>query len=214
MKLFSQIIALSCYLIVAQGEPSACPTDPDVIGFTTINDLNEWMSTIWYFINSGGFYPPPYFFSLCPNTVFDDSFIFPVLNDTWVLCGGSGSSEDNCIVQTNETQVILLPHDYTSEGAVAPPLEQVNFLGLTFRKSSDVSIGAYGSANSWVFFKDCHWEENFGRFSIHILPSNLPEVAEKEKGAISSSKTTDDEAMFVQLLDCTFTVSVLKVLWT
>jgi len=145
MNLLKQALVTICILTSSSqmqdvtGEPVPCPTDPDIIGFSTINELNQWMSTIWYFINSGGFYPPPYFFSLCPNTVFDDSFIFPVLNDTWILCGSLGKASDNCILQANETQIVILPHDYSSEGSKAPALEHVNFLGLTLRKSTDVS---------------------------------------------------------------------------
>lgn len=162
MRILKKAVALlllstSFQLHEIAGEPSPCPNDPSVVGFSTISELNQWMSTIWYFINSGGFYPPPYFFSLCPNTIFEDSFVFPVLNDTWILCGGKGESSDNCILQQNETQVIILPHDYESEGAIAPKLEQVNFLGLTMKGSTDVSIGAYGSPSAWAFFKDCHW---------------------------------------------------------
>ena len=160
LQLISTVPALLISQLVTKtiAEPIPCPTDPSLKGFTTISELNQWMSTVWYFVNSGGFYPPPYFFSLCPNTVYDDAFIFPVLNDTWILCGALGASESNCLIQTNDTQIVILPHDYTSEGAVSPPLEHVNFLGLTMRKSTDVSVGAYGSSSGWAFFKDCRWE--------------------------------------------------------
>lgn len=140
------------------GHPEPCVSDLSIVGFSSIGRLNQWMATVWYFLNQGGRPNPPYTFHLCPNTVFDDDFIFPVLNDTWIVCGKAGSSTDNCIVEGGETQVVILPHDYTSEGAKTPPLEHVNFLGITFTKSTDVSVGAYGGQNSWAFFQDCHWK--------------------------------------------------------
>jgi len=209
MRLFQALSTLALLLssgtvVNTLAEPTECPTDPSLKGFTTITDLNQWMSKVWYFINSGGFYPSPYFFSLCPNTVYDDTFIFPVLNDTWIICGALGSSDDNCLIQTSDTQIVILPHDYTSEGALAPPLEHVNFLGLTMRKSTDVSVGAYGATTAWAFFKDCHWVDNLGRFAIHILPpSSSGTTVALEKGN-TRRNLQESSSMLVQLVDCSF----------
>lgn len=183
-------------LMHVHAEPKKCPTEPNVVGFTSIHDLNHWMATLWYFINSGGFYPAPYFFTLCPNMVFEDDFIFPVLNDTWIICGAVGKSSDNCIIRGNETQIIIVPHEYKDETSNAPSLEHVHFLGLTMKESTDVSVGAYGAPNAWAFFHDCHWEGHVGRFAFHMLPPDN----------LSDSKTGPQTrtSMVVQLDGCTF----------
>ena len=140
--------------VQSQQQPEPCPSDPSVTGFTSIKDLNFFMMNIWIFINQGIELEPPFFFQLCPNTTFSDDYIFPVLNDTWIICGSDGSSSNNCTLN-NETHVVMIPHEYP--GAATVTMEHVNFFGLTLTQSNDVSVAAYSSPEAWGYFYDCHW---------------------------------------------------------
>ena len=162
-KLFSRSSAFLLFFLATTHQwldvkcqtPIACPGNPDMEGFTTIKDLNFFMFSVWTFINEGGQLQPPFFFTLCPNTVYSDDYIFPILNDTWIICGDTGASSNNCTL-TNETHIVILPHDY--EEATTESLEQVNFFGLTMKESTEVSVAGYGSPEGWAYFYDCHWE--------------------------------------------------------
>jgi len=147
-------------------QPEPCPTDQSISGFTSLKDLNVFMVNVWTFINQGGELSPPFFFTLCPDTIFSDDYVFPLLNDTWIICGRDGNSSNNCTLN-NETHVVILPHEYNE--TVTPPLEQVNFFGLTMTESKDISVAAYGGENAWAYFFDCHWKVSLIIFSVVFL---------------------------------------------
>lgn len=176
---------ISHLLNVYAQQPEPCPNDPSISGFTSLKDLNVFMVNVWTFINQGGQLSSPFFFTLCPDTIYSDDYIFPLLNDTWIICGRDGSASNNCTLN-NETHIVILPHEYNE--TVTEPLEQVNFFGLTLTQSTDISVAAYGSETAWAYFFDCHWKNNAADFGLHI----------------ESIDTSVSDSMFVQLESCTF----------
>lgn len=179
------LLAISNQFSQIRCQPQSCPSDPSMSGFKSVRDLNLFMLTVWNYINQGGEIDPPFFFVLCPNTDFSDDVILPMLNDTWIICGQDGISTNNCTMK-NETHVAIIPREYP--GVKTESLEQVNFFGLTFSESTDVSIAAYGSASAWAYFHDCHWTRNIGNFGIRLEPFD-PEI---------------NDGMLVQLEKCSF----------
>lgn len=154
--------------IGVQGQKAVtCDSDNTLVGFSSIKRLNQYMSTIWTIVNKGGNIEPPYYFVLCPDTVFDDDVIYPVLNDTWIVCGRKGQLEDNCVLSRNETQILISPVD-APDRVTTKEIEQVNFMGLTLQSSVEIPVKAYGTKDSKAFFYDCRFHSNTGKFSIHI----------------------------------------------
>eukprot|EP00560_Eucampia_antarctica_P005896 CAMPEP_0197841524 /NCGR_PEP_ID=MMETSP1437-20131217/46232_1 /TAXON_ID=49252 ORGANISM="Eucampia antarctica, Strain CCMP1452" /NCGR_SAMPLE_ID=MMETSP1437 /ASSEMBLY_ACC=CAM_ASM_001096 /LENGTH=516 /DNA_ID=CAMNT_0043451299 /DNA_START=477 /DNA_END=2024 /DNA_ORIENTATION=- len=84
-------------------------------------------------------------------------YIYPVLDDTQIICGSSGASSDNCVIKGGDVQVLLrnsLAEDYVRKKA--------EFHGVTFASSYGLSIAAWDSPETKVTFVDCHWKRNTG----------------------------------------------------
>lgn len=213
-------------------EPAPCATSNNVVGFGTVRELNEHMGILWQEVNKRPDTAPrpPYRFVLCPHTVYDDDYIFPMLNDTWILCGPEGSLDDNCTLSSSETSshVVLQPLDDVS-GVTSTAVERVHFAGLTMTDNNEgVSVKAYGTQNSFATFHRCHWRVSF----VHPLGAfgavgrgdalrNLTSFFAFRPSLISNNLLTQDNngqfaihisgnggnAMTVGLDNCVFSVS-------
>lgn len=139
----SLLIFLACILVPAFGQrSSACDTDPDVVGYSTIEDMNLDMQDLVANMTEGD-----NVFRLCPRTVFNViEPLTPVLNNTIFGCGENNSVEDECVFDGGSVQVLI-----------ADILENVSFEGLTFQNFNETSIGAFAPRTSVVAFTNCSW---------------------------------------------------------
>lgn len=131
-------------------EPSPCSSDPSVIGYSTINGINNDQEEEMERIMAGGAPKAGYIFTLCPNTEFNIADATPLrvlLSNSSFVCGNSGSNDDGCVLIGGTVQVTT--QDYL--------VETTTFIGLTFSGFSEAAIIATTSASSISFF-DVMWQ--------------------------------------------------------
>lgn len=122
-----------------------CQRDENVIGYSSLADINDDMQTELTRISGGGEPSESYTFRLCPNTVFDASQtpLTPLLSNAAFVCGADGNRNNNCIVIGGSEQVRIV--DSRVPNYV---LEKITFLGLTFAefRGNDAATGTCVSA--------------------------------------------------------------------
>jgi hypothetical protein len=135
-------------------EPSACPNDPSVVGYsdweTLLNDIGTFRGGRDLYI-------------LCPETTFmlndedktalEFSFSSSQLPPMKLQCGPNGKSSGNCIVHGGHHHVWV---DRYVGGALT-------FQGIVFEKATRESIWAgdgKGLGRSHIHFDDCIWRDN------------------------------------------------------
>lgn len=134
----SLLIFLACTLVTVFGQRSSvCDTDPDVVGYSTIEDMNLDMQDL---VGDNVFrqFPWTIFIVTEPLT--------PIVNNTIFTCGVNNSVEDECVFDGGSEQVLI-----------EAILENVSFEGLTFQNFNETSIGAFAPTTSVVTFTNCIW---------------------------------------------------------
>lgn len=91
----------------------------------------------------------PVTYILCPNTVYDPSVIPFFLNgNANYLCGGDGSSSNNCILRGGFNQIVISTFDF--DFAVK---DKILVSGFTFEQSEFVNV--VGASPGRLKFHDC-----------------------------------------------------------
>lgn len=203
-RIFSEVLLVyllgSCrqsIFIGVQGQaPAACASDSSVTGFDTIKGLNEYMELVWKYIEQGieNSPKPPFYFSLCPNTNYNDEAIFPRLNDTFIICGNRGAVDGACTLNGAGNHILISHVVYETEPKT-PPMQQVTFAGITMTSSSESSVKAFGTSDMTATFYNCYWHSNTGETAVYIAKTLSSEV----------------NAMSVQLYQCTFASSAFSL---
>jgi hypothetical protein len=81
--------------------------------------------------------------------------VTPLLDRTYIKCGPSGSSHEECIIDGGTTQVLLVD--------TLPDTHRIFvFQGITFQNSQGLSIAAVASSRTRAEFLDCHWNVRTG----------------------------------------------------
>lgn len=144
--------ALSIKVVVA---PAPCPSNAAVIGYTSIQEINNVMAQQLSGIQGGSAPQPPYIFSLCPNTTFvlAGEPLRILLNETYIVCGANSALSDGCIIEGGAVQVSIA--DSTVPGYT---LQDVKFQGITFRGATEASIDASAGSGTAATFIDCQWD--------------------------------------------------------
>lgn len=141
----------------------ACTSDPSIMGYNNITQLNQDMLSDFE-SNRAGLSSAPYNYNLCPDTTFiiDNTMepIVPLLDETSFTCGKNGTRDGNCHFKGGAFHLFFL--DILT-------LNDIYFRGITFEGAEKASI--YGDAHpaSHVYFIDCHWKENVGIATAYIL---------------------------------------------
>jgi hypothetical protein len=144
MKRFlSNTTTLLIFMVPVFGQrASNCSMDRDLVGYSTIQDINLDMQE--FVANTTG---GENVFRLCPRTVFNVSEpLMPILSNATFACGSNNSVEDECIFDGGSVQVMI--------GDIST---NVTFKGLTFRNFSETSIRAFAPKDSVVEFANCIW---------------------------------------------------------
>ena len=153
----------------------ACPTDPSIQGYVSIQDMNQDMK-----LEAARLAPPTlkepldrYTFRICPHTtLLGSEQLTPLLDRVEFICGANGDSQDQCIIQGGATQVLLLvqspPRNGTANSTnttttttdtIADTRQLYVFRGITFQDSQQLSIAALApSFTTSAEFYDCHWK--------------------------------------------------------
>jgi len=130
----------------------ACPTEPTTTGYTSLSDLNQDIQTELDNIANGTTDPPTngYTIFICPQTLLDtstDNFRPQLPGSLRLLCGASGSSNNNCVFQGGEENL-----------RVRNPTERLHMNGFSFTQFTRASINFRANAPSIALFEDCVWE--------------------------------------------------------
>jgi hypothetical protein len=132
-----------------------CPSNPELRGYTSVEDLNADIQTEFLRITTdGGSQQDSYFLLLCPDTTFstEDVELMPKLNKATFSCGESGDVNQNCIFSGGEENVRV--RNPGIEGFV---FDTMSFVGITFQEFTDQSISLRGAAPTETVFIDCVW---------------------------------------------------------
>ena len=185
----SLLIFLACILVTVVGQRSSvCDTDPDVVGYSTIEDMNLDMQDLVANMTDGD-----NVFRLCPRTIFIVTEpLTPIVNNTIFTCGVNNSVEDECVFDGGSEQVLI-----------EAILENVSFEGLTFQNFNETSIGAFAPTTSVVTFTNCIWtvsmccSENVFVASVCILNLmfELVTLIQQNFSTISTISMTFEEGM-------------------
>jgi hypothetical protein len=156
-----------------------CPSNPEMIGYMSVEDLNADMNTELQRITDGGSQPESYFLLLCPETTFStfDDPLMPTLNRATFSCGETGDVNQNCIFSGGEQNIRV--RDPGVEGYI---FNTMNFIGLTFQAFTDQSINLRGIAPTEAVFMDCVWQVrsvSFTRLLRHKWISILNNIQSK-----------------------------------
>ena len=152
-----------------------CPSDPSLLGYTSIADLNSEMKrhagllwNFWMQADSNQQKEPQqlYQYTLCPHTIFDGTEqLNPLLDRTWIRCGREtvNGSKNQCIIRGGKTQVLMIDQGYNSMATTTNeedkgPERIFVFQGITFTESQDISIAAFATGGTRAEFIDCHWK--------------------------------------------------------
>ena len=150
IRAMSLIIFMACILLPAFGQrATTCGSDPNVNGYSTIEDINLDMQELLVNNTDGNNDGTnSSVFTLCPRTSFsaESGPLVPLLNDTIILCGETGDIGDECTFEGGDVQILL-------EGE----LRNVTIQGIGFQGFTGTSIAAYASTASTVVFANCRW---------------------------------------------------------
>ena len=147
--------------------PSVCSSDGTTLGYDNTTTLFYDTLLVTTEILEGKAAPEPtYEFVLCPSTTFDLGLelefddpnarqnmvgLIPLLDNSHYKCGDDGALANRCVLSGGWYH-ILFEDDI--------PLVNVTFSGLTFEKSLDSSVMAYGQPGNDAVFINCRWKNN------------------------------------------------------
>jgi hypothetical protein len=136
------------------GQTSSNSSSSELLGYTSIEDLNADMKTEFKRVTTKGLTNSKYSYelSLCPGQVFNVSKapIKPVLGDLTIVCGDPKTDDPDqkpCFIDGG----VL---DSTVDEYV---ITNILFKGLTFRNFTGVSIAAKASPPTVVTFQNSTW---------------------------------------------------------
>jgi hypothetical protein len=135
-----------------------CPSDPTVIGYTSIEDINQDQFDELERIREGTVEPRPlYSFILCPKTVFDasETTLNVVLSGSVFSCGSdmSPNSGWECSVRGGISQVYMAD--------LALPnyrLESATMIGVTFEYFNGTSFDIRATETLTLTLMDIIWK--------------------------------------------------------
>ena len=149
--------------------PSTCESDGSTIGYANTTTLfYDILLTTTDILEGNAAPDEEYNFILCPFTVYDFGTalnpmdpnekqqmvgLIPLLDNSHYRCGEDGELSNNCVFRGGWYHVLF-------EDDI--PLNNVTFYGLTFERSLDASIMAYGQPNNDAAFINCRWRNNQG----------------------------------------------------
>jgi len=167
------ILVLVLYLFFAPvaAQKQLCQEDGTLVGYKTLEAINNDMQAELQRISSGGQPEELYEFVFCPETVFDANSVVlePVLSGSTFICGSDGDPGNNCIILGGDEQVRIVDSSLPNF-----PLVQLNFVGVTFAgfttndSDTGTSIAAFASSTTTVSFVDVTWT-----VSSLVIPSSL-----------------------------------------
>ena len=147
--------------------PSVCSSDGTTIGYDNTTTLfYDSLLTTTEILEGKAAPEPTYDFVLCPQTTFDLGLelefndpnarqnmvgLIPLLDNSHYKCGEDGALSNRCILSGGWYH-ILFEDDI--------PLQNITFSGLTFEKSLDSSVMAYGQPGNDAVFINCRWRNN------------------------------------------------------
>lgn len=192
----------------------ACPLDPNQIGYKHVTDIVVDQETELERVargeaprkNADGFY----IFPLCNNFKFlmVEEILQVLLDDVKFVCGYNGKSEELCVLEGGEVQVVI-PDNSANKN--------VHFEGISFWGFEGISTHAYGAGSSKITFKDVHWH-NFYNGATAVrqwLPpqGGVPMEVEVEKATFRNGTGSDlfiNEGGVLRFTDMTI-VDTLRV---
>ena len=134
-----------------------CPSDSNIIGYTTIAAMNADMQTEISRIDGGGDFEDgqTYNMILCPGGTFDttDEPLLPVLNGAIFSCGEDGNVADGCVVSGGRQNVNIQAPSINNY-----PLQMISFNGITFEMFGDRSIEIQGTPDLDAVFTNSVWQ--------------------------------------------------------
>eukprot|EP00547_Thalassionema_nitzschioides_P005668 CAMPEP_0194216558 /NCGR_PEP_ID=MMETSP0156-20130528/19231_1 /TAXON_ID=33649 /ORGANISM="Thalassionema nitzschioides, Strain L26-B" /LENGTH=929 /DNA_ID=CAMNT_0038945359 /DNA_START=219 /DNA_END=3005 /DNA_ORIENTATION=+ len=164
----------TCFINSREGD-DVCPTVPSIGKCaSTLLELRCIMcGEARAVANDAVLRSPPYIYTLCPNTTFtitDESqdTIFPILNNTQIVCGNSVT--DTCIVEFGHLQVeVGAPRNEIDARAFEIfDLNHVEFHRVHFKSSQHnedylltSSVWNHGRDNNLIF-ENCMWTDQLG----------------------------------------------------
>lgn len=141
------------------GKTSSNSSSTELLGYTSVEDLNADMETEFKRVTANGATNSKYSYvlSLCPGQVFDvnEAPIRPVLGDLTILCGDPNTDDPDqkpCLIDGGVTQIEIF--DSTVEEYV---VTNILFKGFTFQNFTGVSIAAKASPPTVVTFQNSTW---------------------------------------------------------
>ena len=150
-------------IVIIQGQfifpPSTepCPSNSDIIGYTTIAAMNTDMQTEIDRIDAGGEFDPDrtYQMVLCPSTTFDTStdILRPSLNGANFICGENGNVADGCIVSGGTENINIQPSTVDNYD-----FEMIAFQGVTFEQFTDRSVNNEANSETNIEFSNSIWQ--------------------------------------------------------
>ena len=173
----------SCFDAQLPGVPTCnldCNTTDKVTDcFETLFDLRCGMCTEAKAVLAGEpLRELPYTYRLCENTNFEvvdetRDTIYPILNDTRVICG-DGDVANNCTIFGGFLQVEISDNSRDVSFLKSPlPLMYVSFEGIVFKKVKldprtrrSASVWARGGPDVTADFSSCRWTEIGGTHAI------------------------------------------------
>jgi hypothetical protein len=142
---------------VFQPSTAPCPSNPELTGYTSVEDLNADLDTEFLRITTDvGSQEDSYFLLLCPDTTFStaDVDLLPTLNKATFSCGESGDVNQNCIFSGGKQNIRV--RDPDTEGFI---FDTMSFVGITFQEFEEQSISLRGRAPTETVFIDCVWQD-------------------------------------------------------
>jgi len=149
--------------------PQTCESDGFTVGYSNTTTLFYDILLATTDILEGNAAPDDeYNFVLCPYTVYDFGTalnpmdpnekqqmigLIPLLDNSHYYCGDDGQLSNSCVFKGGWYHVLF-------EDDI--PLNNVTFYGLTFERSLDASVMAYGQPNNDAAFINCRWKNNKG----------------------------------------------------
>jgi hypothetical protein len=136
----------------------SCPSDATVLGYTSIDDINQDQFDELNRIREGTTEPKPlYSFILCPKTTFDasETSLNVVLSGSVFSCGSDmkPSSSSDCTIQGGMSQVYMAD--------LALPnyrLESATMIGLTFEHFNGTSFDIRATETLSLTLMDIVWK--------------------------------------------------------
>lgn len=141
----------------------------------------------------------PYVYQLCENTIYEvveemRDTIYPILNDTNIICGPNGDLVSNCTIVGGFLQVEISETSRDAAFLTSPvPLEYMLMEGFVFKQVKvdpririSPSVWARGGLGVIAEFRSCLWTEIGGTHSIlNQNPTDFGNLDGSASGAMS-----------------------------